>query len=150
MKAIKQIVATTFAIAIMAGTAVAGSGWMTDLEAGLAKGKKEGKPVLVEFTGLAWCGPCQMMEKKVFTKREFLKKASEKFILVQLDVPKKDSALRKKNQPLMRKYRVTGVPTVLLFDENGSEFHRFSAGMFPDVDKFLAHLDSALEKKDLD
>ena len=50
----------------------------------------------------------------------------------------------------MAKYSVRGVPTVILMDGEGKEFNRFTASQYPAVDKFLAHLDSALEKKDME
>ena len=123
---------------------------MTNVDDALAKGKKDKKPVLVEFTGSDWCPPCIMMHKKVFSKKEFVSKASEKFILVKIDIPKADKKLSEKNQKVLQKYKVQGVPTVVLFGEDGKEFNRFTASQFPDVSKFLAHLDSALEQKDMD
>lgn len=123
---------------------------MTDVDAALAKAKKEKKPVMVEFTGSDWCPPCIMMHKKVFSKKAFTDGASKKYILVKIDIPKADKALYKKNQKVLKKYKVSGVPTVLLFGDNGKEFSRFSASQFPTVKGFLAQLDTALEKKDMD
>ncbi|NNJ85638.1 MAG: DUF953 domain-containing protein [Akkermansiaceae bacterium] len=130
--------------------ATAASGWMTNVDEALAKGKKENKPVMVEFTGSDWCPPCIMMHKKVFSKKAFTDAASKKFILVKIDIPRKDKELYAKNQKVLKKYRVSGVPTVILFDADGKEFSRFSASQFPSVESFLANLDSALEKKDMD
>ena len=123
---------------------------MTDVDAALAKAKKEKKPVMVEFTGSDWCPPCIMMHKKVFSKKAFTDGASKKYILVKIDIPKADKALYKKNQKVLKKYKVSGVPTVLLFGDNGKEFSRFSASQFPTVKGFLAQLDTAYEKKDMD
>lgn len=150
MKAIKQVLAATFAIATLAGTAFAGKGWETNIETAVAKAKKENKSVMVEFTGSDWCPPCIMMNKKVFSQAEFVTKASEKYVLVVIDIPKKDPELKKQNQKVMAKYSVRGVPTVILMDGEGKEFNRFTASQYPAVDKFLAHLDSALEKKDME
>ena len=150
MKSIKHIFAATLAIAALAGTAIAGEGWETNIETAVAKAKKENKSVMVEFTGSDWCPPCIMMHKKVFSKSEFVSKASEKYVLVVVDIPKKDPELKKANQKVMAKYNVRGVPTVILMDSEGKEFNRFTASQYPDVDKFLAHLDGALEKKDME
>ena len=104
MRILPAIVSTLLfsALAAMAG----GEGWMTDLDKALAKGKAEKKPVLIEFTGSDWCPPCMMMREKVFTKKEFISKASEKFILVELDFPKADKELAKKNAPHQKKYKI--------------------------------------------
>jgi len=61
--------------------------WLTSLDDGIAKAKKEGKPVLVEFTGSDWCPPCLMMQEKVFGKAAFLEQVGNSFILVKLDIP---------------------------------------------------------------
>lgn len=150
MKAIKQLMTTAFALVALSGVSLAGSGWLTDIDTALAKAKTEKKPVMVEFTGSDWCPPCIMMHKKVFSKKSFTDAASKKFVLVKIDIPNKDKELKKKNSKVLKKYSVRGVPTVLLFDDAGKEFSRFSASQFPSVEAFLGQLDSALEKKDMD
>jgi len=125
-------------------------GWMENLDKALEKAKAENKPVLVEFTGSDWCPPCKMMRKNVFSKKAFVTAASKKWILVEIDMPKKNPALAKKNQPLAKKFKIEGVPTVILLDKNGKEFHRFFASEFRTVDAFLKNLDKQLEKKDMD
>ena len=90
------------------------------------------------------------MRKNVFSKKEFVDAASKHFILVELDFPKKDKALAKKNQPWAKKFEIEGYPTVILLDHEGKEFNRFFASEHPTTEKFLAHLTAALEKKDLD
>lgn len=125
-------------------------GWQTDLVNAKEQAKKEKKNLLVQFTGSDWCPPCKMMHQNVFSKEEFTKKASEKFILVELDFPKKDKELAKKNQPHAEFHKVEGFPTVILLDSEGKEFSRFFASEHPKVDLFLAHLTKTLEKKELD
>jgi len=105
---------------------------------------------MLEFTGSDWCPPCIMMSKKVFSKEEFLKQASEKFVLVHLDFPNGDPELKKKNEPYAEKYEIEGFPTVVLLDSEGKEFTRFFASQYPDIDLFLSHLETSLENKDLD
>lgn len=150
MKTIKQWMTATIALLALTGSAMAGGEWMKNVDDALAKAKESKKPVMVEFTGSDWCPPCIMMHEKVFSKKEFLTKASEKFILVKIDIPKADPELSKKNQKVLKKYKVQGVPTVILFGDDGKEFDRFTASQYPEVDKFLAHLDEALEKKEMD
>ena len=150
MKTITQLITVTFALLALSGSALAKGPWMTNVDDALAKGKQANKPVLVEFTGSDWCPPCIMMHDKVFSKKDFVKKASAKFILVKIDIPKADKELSKKNQEVLKKYKVQGVPTVVLFDAKGKEFDRFTASKYPSVSEFLAHLDSALEKKKMD
>ena len=134
---------TMSALAALAG----GKGWLTDLEKAFAEAKANDKPVLVEFTGSDWCPPCIMMRKQVFTKASFIEEASKKFVLVEIDIPNGDPELRQKNIPVLEKYGVQGVPTVVLFDAEGKEFDRFGASAFPTPRDFLARLDKALSQQ---
>ena len=156
MKTIKLMITTTFALLAISSSAMAGGDWLTDIEAGVAQAKKEKKAVMVEFTGSDWCPPCIMMHKTVFSKKAFTDGASKKYVLVKIDIPKADKALSEKNQKVLKKYKVRGVPTVILFSSEGKEFDRFTASRLPGskstptVETFLAYLDKALEKKDMD
>ena len=152
MKAITWLASVTVGVAALTASAFANTleGWSTDLDKAFEKAKAENKSVLVEFTGSDWCPPCIAMRKNVFSKKEFVDAASKKFILVELDFPKGDQDLKKKNQPFAEKYKIEGFPTVILFNPEGKEFTRFFASQFPNTDAFLKHLDEALEKKDLD
>ena len=136
-----KAILTTLALFLTATFATAANeDWSTDLEAAFAKAKKEKKSVLVEFTGSDWCPPCIQMRKNVFSKKEFTSAASKDFILVELDFPRKDKALKAKNTPYAEKYKIEGFPTVILFDSKGKEYNRFFASQYPSTDKFLAHL----------
>jgi thiol:disulfide interchange protein len=152
MKAITHLAAVTFGVAAMVSTAFAETpkGWETDVDAAIALAKKDGKSVMLEFTGSDWCPPCKMMAKKVFSKEEFVTAASKDFVLVHLDFPKGDKELAEKNKPYAEKYEIEGYPTIILLDGDGKEFSRFFASKYPDIEPFLAHLKEALEKKDLD
>lgn len=152
MKAITHFALVTCGVAALVSTAFAKApeGWHTDVDAAIALAKKEGKSVMLEFTGSDWCPPCKMMKQKVFSKEEFVKAASKDFVLVHLDFPKADKELAEKNQPYAEKYEIEGFPTVILLDGEGKEFDRFFASEYPEVEPFLAHLKEALEKKDLD
>lgn len=152
MKAITWLASLTVGVAALSASAFASvpEGWSTDLDKALATAKKEKKSVLVEFTGSDWCPPCIAMRKNVFSKKEFVDKASEKFILVELDFPKGDKAVADKNQPLAEKYKIEGFPTVILLNSEGKEFNRFFASQYPKIEEFLKHLNEALAKKDLD
>lgn len=152
MKAITHLAAWTLAGTAIVSTAFANTleDWGTDLEQAFKDAKDKDMPVLVEFTGSDWCPPCIRMRKEVFSKKEFVDAASKKFILVELDFPRGDKELKKKNDPYAKEYRIEGFPTVILFDSAGKEFSRFFASEHPGVDEFLARLDKELDRKDLD
>ena len=97
--------------------------WLTDFDAAKAKGVKENKPVLVDFTGSDWCPPCIQLHKVVFESAEFAAVAS-KYVLVELDYPRKTPQapeLKAKNAELSKKFGISGFPTVLLIDAKSGE-----------------------------
>lgn len=145
---------TTFALAAFAlvGSAIAkgpAAGWTCDFDQALKTASKEDKPVLVSFTGSDWCPGCIYMSKNVFSKKEFIDAASKDFVLLEIDLPNGDQALREKNVPYAQKYQIEGFPTVVLVDDKGKEFSRFFATDYPKVDALLKHLDQVLERRDL-
>lgn len=152
MKAITWLASVSVGIAALSASAFATApeGWLTNVDEAIELAKKENKSVMIEFTGSDWCPPCIKMKKEVFSKDEFLKGASEKFVLVHLDFPRGDKELKEKNQPMAEKYKIEGFPTVILLDAEGKEFTRFFASRYPTVEDFLAHLDKSLENKDFD
>lgn len=123
--------------------------WLTSIEDGVKLAKEQNKLVLIEFTGSDWCPPCIMMNEKVFGKTAFLEGAQKDYILVKLDMPNSDPELKKENELLMSKFKVRGVPSVLLFDADGKEFTRFIASQHRTVDAFLDKLVSAKRRKDM-
>lgn len=149
MKAIKHIIVTIFFTLALTGY-VSASGWTTNLDSALASAKKNNKYVLVQFTGSDWCPPCIMMHKQVFSKSSFTRPVSNKFILVKLDMPKSNKSLTLKNRKIMRDHKVTGVPFILLFGDDGREFSRFGAAEYPTVDGFIEKLREELKKKEMD
>lgn len=91
-----------------------------------------------------------MMHKQVFSKSSFTRPVSNKFILVKLDMPKSNKSLTLKNRKIMRDHKVTGVPFILLFGDDGREFSRFGAAEYPTVEGFIDKLREELKKKDAD
>lgn len=105
-----------------AGSAVAGE-WETDFKKAQEKAEKEGKALLVNFTGSDWCGWCIKLEGEVFSKKEFQSWAKDNVVLVKLDFPrrkKQSNDLKKQNNELMKKYGVRGFPTILFLDAKGN------------------------------
>lgn len=152
MKAVTWLASATVGVAALTASAFASTpeGWSDDLEKALEIAKTEKKCVLIEFTGSDWCPPCIAMRKNVFSKKEFVAAASKDFILVELDFPNGDPDLKKKNEPLAKKYKIEAFPTVILLDSDGKEFTRFFATAHSETGDFLKHLKSQLERKELD
>ena len=143
----KLIVSAMFALAATCAFAMP-KGWTDDFDAAKAKAAKEGKLLLVDFSGSEWCGWCIKLDDEVFSKKEFVKTAQMDFVLVMVDSPRNKEKLskkaRKQNPGLVEKYKIRGFPTVLVMDAEGEVLARtgYRKG---GVKEYIKHLDSIAE-----
>lgn len=92
--------------------------WYTDVLKANERSQATHKPIFAFFTGSDWCGWCRKLQADVFSKKEFVKWAKEKVILVELDFPRTKQlppALAQQNSELQRIFQVQGYPTCWLF-----------------------------------
>ena len=89
----------------------AGFKWL-GYEAGLAKAKKESRPVVVEFS-TGWCRECRKMEKETLSDPGVAKTLSERFVAVSVD--------GEKRADLASKYGVVAYPTVVVLEPSGAK-----------------------------
>ncbi len=106
------------------------AGWMEDFSAAKAKAAAEGKFLLVAFSGSDWCHWCVKMEEETYSKPDFVKEASKRFVLVMIDNPRDSSILsplaRTQNRKLTSQFGIRGFPTTLVAYPDGTEVKRFS------------------------
>ncbi len=87
----------------------------------LAKAKKENKMVFMDcYT--TWCGPCKMLAKNVFSKKEVGDFFNKKYINIKIDCEKGEGI------DIAKKYEVNAFPTLLFIDCNGNVIHKFVGG----------------------
>jgi len=130
-------------------TAQAQATWGTDLEAALAKAKKEKKHVLLDFTGSDWCKECIKLKKEVFDTKEFADYAAKNLVLVEVDFPrnKKQSAeIAKSNQALKEKYKADGFPNIIILNADGKEVSRTVGNILDGPKAWLAEFEKARKK----
>lgn len=127
----KNILYTTGLVAAVA-PAFAALEWSTDLDAATARAATEGKAVLVDFTGSDWCGFCIRLKKNVLDKPEFEAFAKDKFLFVEVDVPRNiakiGEELYAKNQQLCEKFKIQGFPTIMVLTPEQYIVGGFSGG----------------------
>jgi len=81
-----------------------------------------GKMYFLVF-GAKWCTPCKMMEETAF-KDEYVKDyIKAHYLKMKVDIDTSNG----KN--LKSKYQVKSIPTILIFNEDGSEVARFEEGL---------------------
>ena len=104
---------------------------MTDLPAALQQAEREGKLVLVDFTGSDWCSACIVLRRTVLDKPAFREFAADKFVLMEVDLPMKEGMnpeLRRRNEEIAKRYGVGGFPTVMVLDPQGRVMGGFQGG----------------------
>lgn len=133
-------------------------GWMVNVEEAYKLSEKTNKPILANFTGSDWCGWCKKLKAEVFNKPEFKEWAAENVILLELDYPRRTSlpeAQQKQNAELQQAFRVTGFPTIWMFDLDRPDGQRFSIQAYGKTGyaaggpvKYTKSLDKMLELKE--
>lgn len=128
----------------------AGPSWNTDFEAARKMAATEDKVLLIDFTGSDWCSWCIKLRKEVFVQPSFEAGTKDRFVLVELDYPKDKTllpdAVNQQNADLLKRYPISGYPTVLLCDASGQPFA--TTGYLPGgPEAYVAHLGTLLEKK---
>lgn len=88
----------------------------------------------------------------MLSKKEFITEATKKFVLVELDFPRKTKlpeAQAAANEKAAQTYKIKYFPTIILTDADGKEFARLSSGDMPDIAASLKALNEKLEEKDM-
>lgn len=117
----KTLIAVISALALYSASA---GEWLTDLPKAQAEAKKDGKLVMLDFTGSDWCGWCIKLKEEVFDQKAFKDYADKNLVLVEVDFPRKKqlSAEQKKaNNALQEKYKIQGYPTIIVLDGDGKK-----------------------------
>jgi thioredoxin-like negative regulator of GroEL len=107
--------ATLLLIAAIAHAAESEVHWYSTIEEASARAVPSNRPILIDFWA-AWCAPCKVMEKEVYSTAEF-QQATERFLPVKIDYDKKIA--------LARKYKVEALPTIVFADSYGNELFRY-------------------------
>ncbi|WP_437324773.1 protein-disulfide reductase DsbD family protein [Sorangium sp. So ce381] len=108
--------------------------WLHEEPVAVSKAKAEGRPLLVDFTA-EWCGACKQLAKETFSDPRVMAKAAH-FVAVKVDATDDEDP---QIDAVKGKYKVVGLPTVVLYDSTGAERKRFNDFVGPDV--FLAAIE---------
>lgn len=102
-----------------------------------AKAKAENKMILVDcYT--SWCGPCKMMAKQEFPKKEMGDFFNPKYVAVKIDMEKGEGA------QLLKLWDVNAFPTFLVLNTEGKVLLRLVG--YRSAEKFMKEIQEGLDK----
>lgn len=107
--------------------------WLGDLDQGIAQARKLSRPIFVDVMA-PWCGYCRKMRNEVFSTAEF-KSLADSYVLVRLNADE---------SPDVRRFEVSGLPTMILLDRNGYTLSRLDG--FTPLPGLLRVMREALSK----
>ena len=94
-----------------------------DVNAAFALAKAESKPVFV-YWGAKWCPPCNQVKATLFNRQDFIER-SRAFVPVYVDGDSPGA------QKLGARFKVSGYPTMVLFNPQGTELTRLPGEVDP-------------------
>jgi thioredoxin-related protein len=93
-----------------------------EFDEGMAKGKSQKKPVIVDFYA-DWCQWCHVMDEKTFSDATIKKILNEEYILVRIDTEAEQTITFNGKKYSTREFQgfmgVRGLPTLAFFDKSG-------------------------------
>jgi len=124
-------------------------GWNEDFAASSETAKKDGKLLLIAFSGSDWCGWCVKMEREIYSDRKFITEAKKKFVLVMIDSPQNQDILsklaKKQNPELVKKFGIRGYPSTIIARPDGEVVKRFGGYQRGGIEAFLKSLNEVAD-----
>jgi thiol:disulfide interchange protein DsbD len=101
--------------------------WEKDEDAARKLAATANKPVMVDF-GASWCGACKEYEEKTFPNVD-VRKEGARFVSIKVDGTDDEAPEFLK---MKEKYKVIGLPTLVLLDHTGAEVKRLNGFLPPE------------------
>ncbi len=124
--------------------------WL-DGEAALAEARASDRDAVLLFTGSDWCSWCHKLDEGALRSPEFASAVSERFVFGVVDILKRSEQpadVVARNEALVKRYEITGYPTIVLCDPAGVAYGRAGYKRL-DGAAYAAHLLTIQRGKDL-
>lgn len=119
----KKVFLIAFALLVTVGCYA--QEWQNDFAKAKEIASKADKPIILVFQGSDWCAPCIKLDREVWSTEAFKKYASEYYVMLQADFPRKKKnelteTQTKANAKLFEKYNKNGIfPFVVVLNSKG-------------------------------
>lgn len=89
--------------------------WNTNLTSALQESKATNKPLFIDIYSTS-CQVCKKLDENTLTDSKVQEKLKSNYVLLKIDSDK--------NPDVNSKYKIYGLPTILIVDSNGNEIKR--------------------------
>lgn len=114
--------------------------WLINAEEeGFALAAAESKPIMIDFYA-DWCAACKELDENTYNQPEVVS-LSQRFVNIKMDFTRANTGSWEKQ--MREKYRIVGMPTVILLKSDGTEITRFMG--FKKAKDLLPLLEHALQ-----
>lgn len=119
------------------------------LDEALKATRRDGRCIMLNFTGTDWCTACIHLKKNILDSKEFNDAMGQKLVLTEINYPRTPALVadispeeRKQREALLIAYRAEGLPYAVLLDACGFPFATLS-GTTRTTDDYLPLLEKA-------
>lgn len=122
--------------------------WFLDIKKAEEQAVKEGKPLIIFFTGSDWCIWCKKLVQETISKPEFIDYANKNFVMLLCDFPNEgaDKEQIAKNSELASAFKIEGFPTLVLLDIKNRKAFNFGYSEVNTPQKFIDYVKKTMEK----
>jgi len=135
-KYIFSIIVIAVSVYALVPSKVSGPEWKRFEDSGYETALNNKNKIVIDFYA-DWCIPCKELDANTFSNPKVAKEL-EQFTKFKVDMTKSASP---ETEKLRTRFKILGVPTVLIINANGQEDERLTG--FVNADKFLELLDKA-------